>query len=572
MKEQTRSNRRSAARPRRPRRPEALGAAKVQHTPGGLKGRWMMNSLSFVVAILAVIIICVSMGISSYYYSGLRENIVKRASSTASFFQRYMSDTEEQFYTNADQYVTDFKEKDKLEVQFINTYGRIFLSTSGLTTDSVPGTTDVDQALGDKTLHVFMGEDELTGERVMSVTAPLMTRRMEVIGAVRYITSLSIAEGQVTFFILVSIVGSLIFLILVVVSNHYFISSIVDQIRKINLTAGEIAAGRYGMRLQKTHDDELGTLCDTVNYMSDEISRAEKTKNEFISSVSHELRTPLTAIGGWSETLLAGGAQDPEETLQGLEIIQKESRRLTQMVEELLDFSRIESGRMKLVMELFDVSIELYEAAYMYENLLDSESIVLEYQKREGSYLVSGDRHRLKQVFLNILDNAAKYGKSGGRMAVSIGRDEDNIIVTVRDWGAGIPEAELPFVKEKFYKGSSKQRGSGIGLAVTDEIVKLHGGSLDIKSQVGEGTLVTITLPAAVAPEPPEPVPVEALTDETALLFEQPLDDGLETLDEAYEGEFAGEFDLETEALSAPVERAKPAAPQPLIEETEENS
>ncbi|MCB6365690.1 HAMP domain-containing histidine kinase [Intestinibacillus massiliensis] len=472
---------------------------RVQHSPGGLKGRWMINSLSFVVCILAAVIIFVSMGISSYYYSNLRGNLVTRASETAGVFKKYWTNSEEQFISMADQHVADFKEKDKLELQFIDRYGRVFCSSSGLATDSIPGTSDVERAMGDKAISVFTGEDPQTGERVMSVSAPLTTNHGELIGAVRYITSLELAERQIAIVILLSIVASLVFLVLVVASNRYFIKSIVEPVMKINVIAGEIAAGRYGMRLQKVYDDEIGELCDTINYMSDEISRAERMKNDFISSVSHELRTPLTAIAGWSETLIAGGAQDREETMQGLEIIQKESRRLTQMVEELLDFSRIESGRMKLEVGPFDVSIELYEAIYMYENLLEDAGIQVAYHKEEGSYFISGDRHRIKQVFLNVLDNAAKYGKSGGRIEISLRREAGNVVVCVRDWGAGIPEAELPFVKEKFYKGSSKQRGSGIGLAVTDEIVTLHGGALDIRSRVGEGTAVYITLPALEA-------------------------------------------------------------------------
>lgn len=512
----------------------------------------MINSLSFVVAILAVIIICVSMGISSYYYSNVRENLVRRTSGTADTFTRYLTDTEEKYYSMMAQYINEFADSDKLEMQFISVGGRVIQSTSGLTADLIPGTDDVQQALTTQTLSAYTGEDALTGERVMSVTSPLLTRRGQVIGAVRYITSLSIAERQITFFLIISIVGSVIFLFLVVISNRYFINSIVEQIRKINVIAGEIGAGRYGMRLQKNYDDEIGDLCDTINYMSDEISRAEKTKNEFISSVSHELRTPLTAIGGWSETLLAGGAQDAEETIQGLEIIQKESRRLTQMVEELLDFSRIESGRMKLVMEMFDVSIELYEAVYMYENLLESAGMQLQYEQGEGTFRVNGDRHRLKQVFLNILDNATKYGKTGGRIAVGLHCNEEHVIVTVRDWGAGIPEAELPFVKEKFYKGSSKQRGSGIGLAVTEEIVKLHGGVLDIESRVGDGTLVTITLPITQLPHaevlpPEEPQEVEAFAEDFGDLenFEDSVDFA-DTLDVTDLDEVKQPFDTQT--------------------------
>ena len=154
---------------------------------------------------------------------------------------------------------------------------------------------------------------------------------------------------------------------------------------------------------------------------------------------------------------------------------------------------------MKLEVENFDLSIELYEAVYMYENLLQKSGIRLNYDEDvEANYFVNGDRHRMKQVFLNILDNAAKYGGDGKRIDIRLVRDGGNLVATVRDYGQGIPEAELPFVKEKFYKGSSKQRGSGIGLAVTEEIVVLHGGTLDIASAVGEGTTVTVTLPSGM--------------------------------------------------------------------------
>lgn len=475
---------------------------RVQHSPGGLKGRWLVNSLSFVVGILAVVIIFVSVGVANYHYSNIKENLTKRAESAANFFRRNFTESYEKYEQNASRSVMEYEDKDCLELQFLNQAGRIMLSTSALTADSNPGTGDVQVALAEQKTMAWTGQDPLSGERVMSVTAPLFSNRGDLIGGVRVITSLAIAEKQIVMIILLAISICIVLLILVIVSNQYFLSTILVPVRRINETAKEIAAGRYGMRLHKAYDDEIGELCDTINNMSDEISRAERMKNDFISSVSHELRTPLTAIAGWSETLAAGGAQDSEEVMQGLEIIQKESRRLTQMVEELLDFARMESGRMKLEIEKFDLSSELYEAVYMYENMLRSTDMTLTYNKQPGSYYLNGDRHRMKQVFLNIIDNAAKYGRTGHKIEVNLGMEDGKIVVCVRDWGAGIPEAELPFVKEKFYKGSSKQRGSGIGLAVTDEIVTLHGGTLDITSRVGEGTAVYVRLPACKQPEP----------------------------------------------------------------------
>lgn len=474
----------------------------VQRGRAGLRGRWMVNSLSFISALLAIITIFVAMITASYYYNAMSENLLSRATQTASFLNRFMNENNEQFMAAGQSLVAGSEEKDKLEIQIITRTGRIFASSSSFSqSGSKPGTKDVKQCLDNDTTTIWTGRDETSGENVMSVSAPLYDNNGDLIGAVRYISSTAKIQKQIALIVLACLLIGSAFAATIVISNRYFMKSIVEPVKKINIIAKEISAGRYGMRLQKIHDDEIGDLCDTINQMSEEIGRAERMKNDFLSSVSHELRTPLTAIGGWSDTLIAGGATDPEEVLLGLNIIQKESRRLTQMVEELLEFTRLETGRLKLNMELFDVGAELYEATYMYQNMLDKENIALEYEIPDDMCMVNGDRHRMKQVFLNIIDNAAKYGKSGGKIQILLERDSYTVQVKVRDWGVGIPADELPFVKEKFYKGSSKQRGSGIGLAITDEIVRMHNGILKIESKQGEGTCVTISLPLAdVAP------------------------------------------------------------------------
>lgn len=471
---------------------------RVQHSRGGLKGRWTMNSMTILTAVLAIAVIFITMLSASYYYGNVRQNLVTRATQSASFLNRFLNSSSEQFLTASRSFVSGFEDKDKLEMQIISADGHILTSSSSFSkTGSEPGTKDVAQCLESNTTTVWMGKDSLSGERVMSVSTPLYDAQQNIIGCLRCISSMAIVQRQILYVVFLCLAVALFFALTVELSNRYFIKSIVEPVMKINIIAKEIAAGRYGMRLHKVYDDEIGDLCDTINNMSEEIARAERMKNDFISSVSHELRTPLTAIGGWSDTLIAGGATDPEEVIMGLRIIQKESSRLTQMVEELLDFTRLESGRMKLNVELFDVGAELYESVYMYENMLEREDIQLIYDIPEQMCPVSGDRHRIKQIFLNVIDNAAKYGKSGGKIQITLSRDSYTVRIEVRDWGVGIKEDELPFVKEKFYKGSSKQRGNGIGLAVTDEIVRMHGGTLNIASKYGEGTTVTITLPLA---------------------------------------------------------------------------
>lgn len=165
------------------------------------------------------------------------------------------------------------------------------------------------------------------------------------------------------------------------------------------------------------------------------------------------------------------------------------------MVEELLEFTRMEGGRLTLQMEEADILSEFEEAVFMYMETLKKDGIELTYSADDSIPLIVCDRARLRQVFLNILDNAAKHGAAGKRIDASISAGDGYVDIVVRDYGAGIPPEELPRVKMKFYKGSSKARGSGIGLAVSDEIVRLHGGTLEIESTIGEGTAVTIRLP-----------------------------------------------------------------------------
>ena len=167
------------------------------------------------------------------------------------------------------------------------------------------------------------------------------------------------------------------------------------------------------------------------------------------------------------------------------------------MVEELLEFSKMQDGRFTLQVEEMDLQAELEDAIYTYRELFRQDGIQLNYHSDQELYTepISGDPQRLKQVFCNVLDNAAKHGGAGKRIDVDMTQEGDSYVVRIRDYGPGIPPAEVPFVKQKFYKGSSKARGSGIGLAVCDEIVQRHGGVFDIGNADGGGAIVTIRLP-----------------------------------------------------------------------------
>ena len=283
--------------------------------------------------------------------------------------------------------------------------------------------------------------------------------------------------------------------IFVVVSGVYFVKSIVIPVRDVGMAARKIASGDLDTRIYKKSDDELGELCDIINHMADELSNSEKMKNEFISSVSHELRTPLTAIKGWGETLMTDGNQDVDMMQKGMKVIVSETERLSQMVEELLDFSRIESGRLTLVKTKMDLLAELEDAVLIYGERAKRENITFAYDGPEMLPFIFGDKNRLRQVFINIIDNAIKYSDSGDSVTVTAGENDGYIIVKVADTGCGISAVDLPKIKTKFYKANQTRRGSGIGLALANEIVNMHGGELQIESKENVGTTVTILLP-----------------------------------------------------------------------------
>ena len=331
----------------------------------------------------------------------------------------------------------------------------------------------------------------------MAVSAPMRYSDGQVIGVMRYVTSMRLADER-SFGTTMGAVGvGAAVMLLVLFINLMFLSSVIDPMREITAVAQRIADGSYGTQITKKYSDEIGDMVDVLNDMSIKLSRAEKTQTEFISQVSHELRTPLTAISGWSETLSYDENLDEDEK-RGVATILKESRRLTKMVEELLDFTRIQDGRFTLNAVEMDAAAELEDSIFAYRELLMQDGLEISYEPYEDELpLINGDPERLRQVFYNLFDNAAKYAAEGKRIVVSTGRAGDSIIIKFRDFGPGIPEDELDKVKMRFYKGSSKKRGSGIGLSVCDEIIKYHGGTLTLANAEGGGTEVTISLPAA---------------------------------------------------------------------------
>ena len=461
----------------------------------GLRQRWLMNTVLPIFLLLTTLVALCSTGVSNSFYSSMQKGLETRAQVlTNSFNEYFMSSGYNSYYKKAVQAAESFEDKDRIELQFLSSSGRIEVSSAGLTAGSTPETSDIQIALNQNTMAPYQGTDPETGEKIMAVSHPLLSNG-RVVGVIRVVTSLRLVDRQVMMAVLAIILIALLCLSMVIISNLVFINSVVEPVAVVSDAAKRISAGGYGLRIENHYTDELGELVENINDMSLKIGQNEKMKSEFISSVSHELRTPLTAINGWGETLLEDPLSDPRQTRRGVRIILNETRRLSTMVEELLDFSKMEDGRFTISLEPVDLQAEFEDAIFTYRELFRQDEIELHYESGEELLPpISGDPERLKQVFCNVLDNAAKHGGAGKRIDASLIQEGTEQVIRIRDYGHGIPEAELPFVKQKFYKGSSKARGSGIGLAVCDEIIRLHGGEFTIANAEGGGAVVTIRL------------------------------------------------------------------------------
>lgn len=435
----------------------------------------------------------------SYFYSTVEQTLRSELNVISTVLTRYYNSSSTGSGTNYSNEVRNtvesFTKKDRMELMMINSEGKVVITSSGFEPSNSYDMPDYDYAVKDEGgIGTYSGYQS-NGEKVMAVTSLLETGNTNY-NAVRVITSLSKVDKQlgIIMIFIIAISGAIIILMLVL--GLYFIKSIVMPLRQISVNARKIAKGDFGVHIEEKTDDELGELCRVFNYMADELENSEKIKNDFISSVSHELRTPLTAIKGWSETI-ATSPGDKEVTKKGMKVISEESERLSNMVEELLDFSRIQGGRFNLNKANMDVFAELTDAVIIYSEKARQENKTLLYDEPQEIVTIFGDRNRIRQVFINIIDNAIKYSAAYGHIIVATAVTDKAVIITVEDDGCGIASSDLTKVKAKFYKANSTVRGSGIGLAVADEIVAAHDGTLNIESELGRYTRVVITLPVA---------------------------------------------------------------------------
>ena len=268
--------------------------------------------------------------------------------------------------------------------------------------------------------------------------------------------------------------------------------------------AEAIARGDYDQRVPQEGPDEVQRVAGSFNSMAAQVKATQQAQRDFVANVSHDLKTPLTAISGWSQALLDGAADAPEERQRAAETIYAEADRMSRLVNELLDLARLESGQLQMNMRSVDLGDILADVYRSQLPRARAKSIDMEVDAvREA--LVAGDPDRLAQIFTNLVDNALAYTPPGGAVRLATRTNGNWVEGSVTDTGPGIPDEELPRVFERFYRleksraREERGRGSGLGLAIVHELVTAHGGVISVSSQVGRGTAFIVRLPAVPA-------------------------------------------------------------------------
>lgn len=428
--------------------------------------------------------------VKQYYYNNTEQMLLSQIKVSADFYSRYFSNST--LRENITESVDVFWKQTEAQVQIIDIKGTVLLDSLGVLHDQPINTIDVKKALTGESGR-WIGQVDYDAPDVMAVSYPLEANG-NIIGVIRFITSLNEVNRSINMIALIFISIGLVVLFITIIVSIFLANSIIVPIKELTDVAEHMAAGDLTIRSKKSNEDEIGKLSDTLNYMAEELKNRETLKNEFISSISHELRTPLTSIKGWVVTLNDDNA-DKEMLNMGFEIIEKETDRLTAMVEELLDFSKFVSGKITLKKQYVSIKEIVDYIEISMRARAEREGIKLIVNIEEDIPLVLIDSNRIKQVLINLLDNAFKFTNLGGKVELLISKDDENLYIVVRDNGCGIAKEDLPRIKEKFYKGKTSKSKNGIGLSICDEIIKLHKGSLDFVSEVDEGTEVKVTLP-----------------------------------------------------------------------------
>ncbi len=273
---------------------------------------------------------------------------------------------------------------------------------------------------------------------------------------------------------------------------------ITNPIRALQEAAGKMAAGDFQGKIQRTTHDEIGDLVDSFNRMTESLANLDAMRNDFIANVSHELRTPMTSIGGFIDAII-DGVVPPEKQEHYLRTVRSEITRLSDLVNELLDVARLQSGKVTLNRLKYDLCELVRENIIKLEPLIQKKKIDVRTVFEHDPEYVFIDKPSIDRVFINLIQNAVKFTPEGGRITIRTVLRKDCAEVTVADTGVGIPPEDLDMIFERFYKSDKSRgldkKGTGLGLSIAKNILLAHQQTIRAESELGKGSKFIFTLP-----------------------------------------------------------------------------
>jgi signal transduction histidine kinase len=288
--------------------------------------------------------------------------------------------------------------------------------------------------------------------------------------------------------------------------------SLIGPVKQMDARLQQIASGNFSRQVEVPNRDELGALAANLNHMNQELERlykqldaANRHKSEFLANMSHELRTPLNAIIGFSEVLKERMfGQLNEKQTEYVADIHASGRHLLSLINDILDLSKVEAGRMELALAPFDLPSAISDAFTLVHERAARHDIALEIEIDARLGRFTGDERKFKQILLNLLSNALKFTPAGGRVSLMAGPLDDGIEVSVADTGIGIAPEDQELIFEEFRQvqsdEASRREGTGLGLALTRRLVELHGGHIQLQSELGKGSTFTFKLSGELQP------------------------------------------------------------------------
>lgn len=297
--------------------------------------------------------------------------------------------------------------------------------------------------------------------------------------------------------VILLITGAVMFLIIAAFFVYQGTRRLLQPLANLQQAVNQMAAGDYQTRVEVTSKDEVGSLSSAFNQMASSIQQEDEAQKSFLATVSHELRTPISYVKGYSEAI-QNGLIDEHKRDEAIQLIARESARMERLTNELMQLARKDEAGQSIVADPLVLAETIRDALSLLEQKAKAKNIQID-QRLDEELIVIGDEEKLKQVFINIVENAIHYSPENARVIIESKQINQEVQISIIDVGIGVPSEDLPHLTERFYRvnkaRSRTDGGSGLGLSIVNQIVKQHQGSLKINSKLQQGTSVIVALP-----------------------------------------------------------------------------